>query len=393
MAGRKHGETAKVLYATLVGSMDTNAIIPIISFYSVALGADLLMVGLIVGAYSIAHVPANLVFGRVVDRIGRRRPLVYGLLWDAVSVALYAIATTPIGLLVVRLSHGLGGGFVGPASMSLVAGHAPPGRMGRSLALYGISIAIAVILGFGVAGVAASRGAYQPLFFGLAFALWTGAIVAARVHEPITAVAKRPPLNRAAFLAFLRSAYPFAGYASIFALYFLLGALVTIAPYFEGPPVELTDARFAIALLVFAVVSIVVHYPSGAIADRFGPAIPCGLGLGAIGAAVALLPFSPSYTALIGLMALFGLGHGLVFPSSSALISKFAHADFLGLATGTFYAILVAGVAIGAPLTGAIANATSGAMALWTAALVAGATFLVVLVAVSSARQRLRSAG
>ena len=92
MPGWKHGETAKVLYATLVGSMDTNAIIPIISFYSVALGADLLMVGLIVGAYSIAHVPANLVFGRVVDRIGRRRPLVYGLLWDAVSVALYAIA-------------------------------------------------------------------------------------------------------------------------------------------------------------------------------------------------------------------------------------------------------------------------------------------------------------
>src|SRR3990170_7706223 len=135
MAGRKHGETAKVLYATLVGSMDTNAIIPIISFYSVALGADLLMVGLIVGAYSIADVPANLVFGRVVDRIGRRRPLVYGLLWDAVSVALYAIATTPIGLLVVRFSHGLGGGFVGPASMSLVAGRAPPGRMGRSLAL------------------------------------------------------------------------------------------------------------------------------------------------------------------------------------------------------------------------------------------------------------------
>ncbi|MEK6810362.1 MAG: MFS transporter, partial [Candidatus Thermoplasmatota archaeon] len=87
-------ETAKILFATLVGTMDNNALIPIIAFYAISLGADLFMAGLIVGAYSIVHVPANLVFGRVADRIGRKRPLVYGLLWDSISLALYAVAAS-----------------------------------------------------------------------------------------------------------------------------------------------------------------------------------------------------------------------------------------------------------------------------------------------------------
>lgn len=383
-------ETAKILFATLVGTMDNNALIPIIAFYATALGADLFMAGLIVGAYSMVHVPANLVFGRLADRIGRKRPLVYGLLWDGISLTLYAVATSPIGLLLVRFSHGLGGGFVGPASMALVTERSPHGRTGRALALYGISIAIAVIVGFALAGVASARGAYSTLFFVIAGALWFGAVVASRITERIEPGRRAAPLDRRAFLSFVRSRRAIAGYAAIFALYFVLGALVTIAADFRGPPVELTDTRFAIALTAFALVSVAVHYPSGALSDRVGPAIPCVLGLALTAIAVALLPWSPSYGMFVGLMVVFGLGHGLVFPSSSTFVSKSARSDFLGLATGLYYAVLVAGVAIGAPLSGAVAVATTGATALLLTALVA-ALALVLVVPAHRAREPLRS--
>src|SRR3989441_11058462 len=128
MASPGRRETAKVLFATLVGTMDNNALIPVIAFYALGLGADPVMAGLIVGAYSLVHIPANVVFGRLADRIGRKRPPVYGLLWDAVSLALYAVAASPIALLLVRVSHGLGGGFVGPSSMALVSERADPAR-------------------------------------------------------------------------------------------------------------------------------------------------------------------------------------------------------------------------------------------------------------------------
>src|SRR3970040_394671 len=373
-------ETAKSLFATLVGTMDNNALIPIIAFYAISLGADLFMAGLIVGAYSIVHVPANLVFGRGADRIGRKRPHVYGLLWDSISLALYAVAASPIGLLLVRLSHGLGGGFVGPAAVPLVRKRAAPGRPGRSLALYGISIAIAVIVGFAFAGIASARGAYTTLFFGISAALWIGAVVASRISERVERRRAAPPLDRRAFLAFLRSRRPIAGFAALFALYFVLGALVTIAPDFRGTPIELTDTRFAIALTAFALVSVAVHYPSGVLSDRIGPALPSALGLAATPAAgVAALPRAPSYGVFVGLMVLFGLGHGLVFPSSSSFVSRSARSDFLGLASGVYYALLVAGVAVCAPLSGALAVATSGEIALLVSALVALAALVIVL--------------
>ena len=391
MAPSARRETGKVLFATLVGTLDNNALVPVITFYAIALGADPFMAGLIVGAYSLVHIPANIVFGRLADRVGRKRPLVYGLLWDAVSLALYAVASSPIALLLVRVSHGLGGGFVGPSSMALVSERADPARKGRAFAYYGISIAIAVILGFAVAGIASARNAYRPMFFGLSFALWVGALVASRIREA-PAEGRAPALDVAAFLRFLRYRGAVGGYAAIFALYFLLGALIVLAPLeFGGPPISLTAATFAISLLVFAVVSVAVHYPSGVLSDRLGPHVPCAAGLVAVSAAMALLPSAMSFTVLVGLMAVFGLGHGLIFPSSSALATRHARRDSLGLATGVYYALLVSGVAVGAPLAGAMALAWGPASGFLACAAVSVIALFLLVPAALAAREPLRS--
>src|SRR5207237_905278 len=103
--------------------------------------------------------------GRIADRIGRKLPLQVGLLWDAVSLFLYSIASTPLLLALVRISHGIGSGFVGPSSMALIADTSTPERKGRSMALYGISLALAVVIGFGIAGPVVARLGYSTLFY------------------------------------------------------------------------------------------------------------------------------------------------------------------------------------------------------------------------------------
>src|SRR3990172_1043687 len=142
----------KALYAALVGNVDSQALVPVIAAYAYALGADLLMIGLIVGAYSAVHAPANAVFGHVVDRFGRRRTLIAGLLADAGSLALYAVAQTPDHLLLARLLHGFGGGLVGPATMSAVADSAGHGRHGRSAAPRLAAVLAVLVLSGTVAG-------------------------------------------------------------------------------------------------------------------------------------------------------------------------------------------------------------------------------------------------
>src|SRR5437667_8627135 len=79
--------TASLLAATMFGTIDSNALVPIIALYAQAIGADLVQTGIIVGLFSLVHAPANLFFGRIADRIGRKLPLEIGLLWDSVSLS------------------------------------------------------------------------------------------------------------------------------------------------------------------------------------------------------------------------------------------------------------------------------------------------------------------
>src|SRR2546427_8530782 len=88
-------------------------------------------------------------------------PASIGLLWDATSLFLYSLATTPLLLALVRVSHGIGSGLAGPSSMALMADTSAPERKGRAMALYGMSLALAVVIGFGIAGPIVARFGYS----------------------------------------------------------------------------------------------------------------------------------------------------------------------------------------------------------------------------------------
>src|SRR5207245_7546166 len=154
MAGRR---TLNLLAATMLGTMDSNALVPVIALYAQHVGADLVTIGIIVGLFSAVHAPANLFFGRIADRFGRKLPLQVGLLWDAGSLFLYSLAATPLLLSLVRVRHGLGSGLVGPSSMALMAATSTKERKGRAMALYGMSLGLAVVIGLRIAGLVVPR--------------------------------------------------------------------------------------------------------------------------------------------------------------------------------------------------------------------------------------------
>jgi len=361
-------DTAKLLSATLLGTMDSNALVPIIALYAASLGADLVTIGIIVGLYSAVNAPANLLFGRIADRWGRVRPLRLGLLWDAASMVLYAVAPNPLFLALARISHGIGGGLVGPSTMSLATDTARPGRRGRGMALYGMSIAIAVIIGTGLAGPLTRGDNYVRLFLVLAGTLLLGFAISLRIREP----AARPARTRVSIrrvLSYASRPGPAAGYAAIFTLYFLLGAFTALVPLHLRDELGYGTLEVGLSFTAFAVFSLLLHYPAGILADRRGPATPALLGIAATASAMAIIPIVRDVPSLLAVMALFGVGHGFVFPSASALVTREAEPGERGVVTGLFYSILVAGVAIGAPTMAAIAARTSSyAFGIWASA-------------------------
>ena len=61
--------TTKVLAGTMFGTIDSNALVPIIAPYAQSVGADLVQTRVIVGLFSLVDAPANVSEPR--DRRGR----------------------------------------------------------------------------------------------------------------------------------------------------------------------------------------------------------------------------------------------------------------------------------------------------------------------------------
>lgn len=347
--------------------MDSNALVPVIALYAASLGADLVQIGIIVGLYSAVHAPANLLFGRIADRWGRVRPLRIGLIWDAASMVLYAVAGSPLALALARISHGIGGGLVGPSTMALASDAATEERRGRAMALYGISIAFAVILGTGLAGPITSRIGFAALFGVLAMGLLIGFAISLFIRETPRAGAARAAWRHV--LAHVRAPGPAAGYAAIFTLYFLLGAFTALVPLHLRDELGYGTLEVGLSFTAFAVLSLLLHYPAGILSDRYGAAMPALIGIVATAIAMATLPVVRDVPSILVVIGLFGIGHGFVFPSSSALVTRGADPSSRGLVTGLFYSLLVAGVAVGAPTMAALASAEgSYAFGIWASA-------------------------
>ncbi len=120
---------------TFLGFLDTHLLIPVMALYASGLGASVGIIGLIIGLYSITNTPANILFGRLIDRVGYKVPLIAGLVGDALSMFLYSLCRLPIHLALVRAIHGTTGGLVGPATMSVTADYSDKARKGRAMGL------------------------------------------------------------------------------------------------------------------------------------------------------------------------------------------------------------------------------------------------------------------
>ncbi|AJY75742.1 MFS transporter [Paenibacillus beijingensis] len=120
-------KTAVWLYLFLfVAFFDLHAQYPILTPYAVSLGAAPSFIGLMMGLYSITHLPGNMIAGFSVDRYGSRMFIVFSLLGAGIILLLQSRAANPWQLLVLRSISGFVLAFLSPACMALLA------RMARS---------------------------------------------------------------------------------------------------------------------------------------------------------------------------------------------------------------------------------------------------------------------
>jgi len=143
-----------VFFVIVVDLIGFGIVIPILPFLSPQLGGGTDDIAFILATYSIAAAIVAPIWGKMSDRVGRRRILGICLLGGAVSHFLLAIADTLCLVYVSRAVAGMMAGGV-PVATALIADASTPEQRSRAMGLIGRAFGIGLILGPVIGGVLA----------------------------------------------------------------------------------------------------------------------------------------------------------------------------------------------------------------------------------------------
>jgi DHA1 family multidrug resistance protein-like MFS transporter len=342
-----------VVYATVfVYFLGFHALLPVITPYALSLGASVGVAGLIAGAYSAVNLLGNLGAGYWTDRLGRKLPLVLGLVIVGLALMLYPLAAEPATLFWLRILHGLGAALVAPASLSYIGDTTVPGGRARAMAIYGAAIGLTTLIGPPLAGLVADRLGYAPIFIALAVLTLAVSVPAFRRTREILPEAAR---GRGGQVRQILGRHRLSvAYVATFCLLFSLGTLIVFVPL-GGEALSFSSAQVGLVFASFALAATVIQVlPVGRLSDRWGREPVIMLGLALLAGALLLLPGLGRWGTWLAAMLLYGTGFGLMFPAMTALIADETEPQTRGTASGVFTAVFSLGASLGTGLAGAM---------------------------------------
>lgn len=344
--------------------------------------------------------------GFVVDRIGARPVLLFGIGTLALSGVVLAAAGSFAGLIAAAVVAGLGNSIFHPADFTLLNRRVSAARLGHAFSVHGLSGNLGWAAGSVVmAGVAAAStwrtAALAAAAVGLTVfvvLLLRRSVLANAASAVVTTQEKRAAAARAvAPFAFLRSGPVWLCFAFFLITTAAFGVLQNYAPAILSHVYALTLPVASLGLTAYLLGSAAGMVLGGFAGARFEDSdlvIAPALTLSAAMALLLASGLAPAFTVL-PLMALIGLGVGVAGPSRDLLVRRAATAQFGAAAYGRVYGFVYSGLDIGlatAPLVfGPMLDAGR-----YTAPLVGVASLqvaaLALALAVGAGNRRLRAA-
>lgn len=352
-----------------------------------SLGGTETTVGLLVGTGAAASVLCRPFVGGLLDRVSRRRTLLWGQVVNLLSFLPFLwIATVGPALYLAAIVHWVVWGYLFAAYFTYAADLAPPSRRGEGLAIFGMFGILTNGLGPTLGEWVIDRGGF-PGFFVVATAF-----AAASLALTCFVRAAPPPGNPvgrsvAKDLAVLLQRGG-GGPLRVFGAMALFGAGINAAWYFLplfGHTIGIE--RVAPFFLAYSATSVALRLFGRRLPDRLGPhrvALPFlgvfGLGL----LSVCALP-TPGVIVLAGMAC--GAGHGALWPVLQTLALDRAAAGMAGATVALSTAALDVGGVVGNPVFGWVAE-TSGYRPMFTLAACAALGALALMATDPMRRRR-----
>ena len=289
--------------------------------------------GVLVTIYLVVMLIGQPVLGRLIDLVGARRALRWGLTgFVAVSVATSLAGTFPL-LVFGRATQALFGAALMPSSQALLRSLSDPAQRGRSFGLLGSFLGAGAAAGPVVGGLVTQLGGWRGIFLVnapiAALALWFVANLPSPRHEG-TKAPGAPGLRhvlaqRAYRAAFLTQATTTLGQYSL---------LLAVPVVLDGRGWSSTEVGAALTALTAGMV--LMGPVGGRVGDQRGRRFPVIIGVGAAGLATALaaLMVEDSSVGVVVAIAIFGFGLGFAVPSVQTAALESVPEEVAGSAAG-----------------------------------------------------------
>jgi MFS family permease len=337
---------------------------PLLPLLARDLGADLRLVGVIVGASTVTGIVLKLPSGALSDVLGRRPLLVAGALVFAVTPFTYLGVSTLAALIVVRVIHGSATAIFGPVASAHISDLAPPMRRGAWLSTYSTIQGVGQALGPIVAGYLIAGGRFD-----VAFAVAGGAAIAVPfiVSGGATGGGRRAsasPVNR--WTQFAGGVVEVSRHRLILVTsgaqagqFVLNGALNAFLPLYGREVLGFTSSQLGWLFGVQTMTTLASRSIMGTMSDRIGRRGMIVGGLPLCSGAVALVPQATGLGSLMAVILVYAVGVAVSTAATSAFITDLTRRARYGAAHGIFGTIYDVGDALG-PIAAGLLVASLG---------------------------------
>lgn len=297
-------------------------VLPILPLWAEDFGASPTQIGLLTASYAVAQILFAPLWGRLSDRYGRRPVILASLAGSAVAFLLIGLAGTLVLLWIARVMQGVAGASYA-AAQAYVADVTTARERARGMGLIGAAFGLGFILGPAIGALFSAVDARLPFFVAAGLCALNLAIAWRRLPESLRPGATRAPAPRLATLRRALSSRELGPlvWLSFVATFAFVGMEATFALFgerrFDYGAVEIGILFTFIGVMAAVAQGLLV----GRLVDRLGEGRVMIGGLVATSAGLLLVAVAEGLWILLPGLAVLAVGSGLVFATTTALIS------------------------------------------------------------------------
>lgn len=160
-----------LLFNIFIALLGQGMVIPILPDYLREFDAGGAVAGYLIAAFGVAQFIFSPMGGKLSDKYGRKKLILFGLFLTVISDFLFAISYHIILLYIARFIGGVGIGVMVPAVLAYIADVTTEETRAKAMGYLGASMNLGMVLGPGAGGVIAQFGVRMPYFFASALSL------------------------------------------------------------------------------------------------------------------------------------------------------------------------------------------------------------------------------